>query len=114
MPTLYVPWKKPSEINPEDTLISVGFTAVDVEVLSDGVRITKYDDHPARQNRKNEGYSILVSNHGTLHGEGSRLYREWVLNAYEWYRIATGQIKTTLSQDFVDRLLFNLSDDEEE
>jgi hypothetical protein len=114
MPTLYVPWKKPSEIKPEDTLIGVGFTAVDVKAVSEGVRITKYDEHPARQNRKNEGFSILVSNRGTLHGEGSRLYREWVLNAHEWYRIATGQIKTNLSQDFVDRLLFDPGDDDEE
>ncbi len=83
MPTLYVPWKNPSEIKPEDTLISVGFTAVDVEAVSEGVRITEYDEHPARQNRKNEGFSILVTNRGTLRGEGSRLYREWVLNAYE-------------------------------
>jgi hypothetical protein len=114
MPTLYVPWKKPSEIKPEDTSIGVGFTAVDVKAVSEGVRITKYDENPARQNRKNEGFSILVSNRGTLHGEGSRLYRVWVLNAHEWYRIATGQIKTNLSQDFVDRLLFDPGDDDEE
>jgi hypothetical protein len=71
MPTLYVPWKKPSEIKPEDTLIGVGFTAVDVKAVSEGVRITKYDEQPARQNRKNEGFSILVSNRGTLLGRRS-------------------------------------------
>ncbi|PHJ59057.1 hypothetical protein VF14_13465 [Nostoc linckia z18] len=107
MPTLYIPYKNPSEIKKEDMYPFVDFEKIEFRIEPEGIRFIQFDEHPLRRIKTKEVINILITKQGKLKGRNSTKLHSYILHVYEWYQIANREKETNFPDDFIDSLIFD-------
>ncbi|BAZ18909.1 hypothetical protein NIES4071_107940 (plasmid) [Calothrix sp. NIES-4071] len=109
MPWLYVPYKKSEEIKDSDELWYVGFDKIYFQVEENCIYFEYQSNSKASvsASRNKDNFAVRVAPDGKIKGKGSVTHKATIENAYNWYKIATGETHTNLSSKFVDSLIYD-------
>lgn len=110
MPVLYIPYKDLNAISSDDTLVSIGFDKVYFRENDDEsvyFEFAPYEETIYRTIIKKDLVAVTIKKNGSIRGIGAKSSREWILRAYEWYKIAKRKTLTNLPDDFIDSLIFD-------
>lgn len=107
---LYIPYKDLDVISSNDDLVSIGFDKVSFKENNDKSVYFEFsfqEETIYRRIRKKDIIAVTINKNGSIRGIGAKSNREWILRAYEWYKIAKRETITNLSEDFIDSLIFD-------